>query len=75
METLPITPDTLHDELTLVLKVLHKWEAIVDKGIPGIDLPATDAAEAVDRFRRELSGELMLIAGKCQSLSVILGEG
>jgi hypothetical protein len=75
IEGLPVRADLLHEELEAARKTLQYWEELVYKGIPGVDLPAADAEAVVDKFRRELCGELMIVAGKCQTLSMVISEG
>lgn len=72
--TLPVHPDNVHTELEHVEKIVTKWRKKVGDGIVGIDIPAADADEKLDAFLREFTGELLLVAGKCQNLAVILTE-
>jgi hypothetical protein len=74
-ESLPIRADTLHEELRSMRKLLQYWEELVNTGIPGIDLPTENAEMMVERFRRELCGELTIVAGRSQALAVVVSEG
>jgi len=71
---LPIHPDNIHAELEHIEKVITKWRERISKGLPGIDIPTTDAEEKLDAFFREFTGELLFAAGKCQNMAVILSE-
>jgi hypothetical protein len=71
---LPVHPDTIHEELISIDKIVAKWKARVNEGIPCIDLPGPDAEEALDNFLREFSGELLLVAGKAHNLAIVLAE-
>ncbi len=73
MEVLAISPDQLHTELEVVEALVIKWREAVSKGIPGIDVVTTDDAALV-KFITELSGELLLVASKCEALSTIISE-
>jgi len=72
--TLPVSPDNIHEELESVEKLVKKWREAVGKGLPGIDIPTQDAEAKLDAFMRQLTGELILVAGKCQNLAVVLSE-
>jgi len=73
MEILAVSPEVLHDELEQAEAILTKWKKVVSGGIPGLEMPSTDDAALV-RFLTELGGELLLVAGKCESLSNIITE-
>lgn len=75
VEGLPVRVDTLHEELKSMRAMLEHWEQVVNTGIPGVDIPAENAEALVDRFRRELCGELTVIAGRTQALAVVISEG
>lgn len=72
-EILAVSPDVIHSELEAAQAIISKWRERVSNGIPGVDLHAED--EAFARFLSEFCGELLLVAGKCQTLSGIVGEG
>lgn len=75
VEGLPVRADTLHEELKSMRVILEHWEQVVNQGIPGVDVPAENSEMLVDRFRRELCGELTVIAGRSQALAVVISEG
>lgn len=71
---LPISPPVLLQELDAAKVILVKWLEAVAGGIPMIDLPADE--DALAEFLRELCGELLLVAGKCETLAQVLyGSG
>lgn len=74
-ESLPVRPEMLHEELESMRKLLQHWELYVSKGITGVDFPTERAEELVEKFRRELSGELTIVAGRAQALAVVISEG
>jgi hypothetical protein len=71
---LPVSPDLIHEELQGTINILTKWLDAVNKGVPGVDIPGPDVEEALDNFLRELTGELLLAAGKAHNLAVVLSE-
>ena len=72
MESLPVSPDVLHNELETARSILDKWTKLVDKGVPGVDTPANP--EQLDRFLREMCGELQIVSGRCDTLVEVLGN-
>ena len=68
---LAVSPEVLHNELELSRSILEKWTKLVGNGIPGIDKPA--APHEVEKFLRELVGELQVVSGNCDTLAEILG--
>ena len=73
MDVLAISPDVLHSELEAMEAVLAKWRNAVSNGIPGLDVPSSDE-HALARFLTELGGELLLVAGKCETVAGIVTE-
>ena len=73
-ESLPINPETIHEELLSVERLVVKWRESIGKGIVGIDLPAPDAEVKLEAYMREFIGELLLVSGKCQNMALILAE-
>lgn len=69
---LALSPDVIHEELQGVQKLINKWTGIVNNGIPGVDTPASE--EAAEKFLRQLVGELLFVAGRCQNMALILAE-
>lgn len=67
---LPINPETLHGELESAKAILEKWVDRVGKGLPAIDVPGSEAD--LEGLLKEMCGELVLIASKCESVSEIL---
>jgi hypothetical protein len=68
---LPIEPDQLLRELQDTQAILTKWVARIEKdGIPVIDRPGAD--EALEEFISHLAGELLLVAGRAETLSGVL---
>lgn len=71
-EILAVSGDVLHAELESAERILAKWREAVGKGIPGVDLPADSQAHG--RFVAELYGELLVVAGKCQTLAAVVAD-
>lgn len=72
--TLPVNPETIHEELEQIERIVARWRESVGKGIVGIDLPAQDAEERLEMYLRQLTGELLFVGGKCTNLAMILAE-
>lgn len=70
---LPISTDVVRSELEGVKSIIEKWLARLDQGIPGVEVPAPE--DRTEAFLRELCGELMVSAGKCENVASILSEG
>lgn len=70
--TLPVHPDNIYNELDSVEKLVAKWREAVGNGLPGIDKPAQDAEARLESFLMQMTGEMMLAAGKLQNLSMVL---
>ena len=69
-EVLSVSPDVIFTELEAAEALIRKWRERVGEGIPNVDgLPAQD--EVFVRFVSELCGELLVVAGKCQTLSAV----
>lgn len=68
---LPITPDTLHNEVESAGKILTAIQGRLGD-IPGVDSPGSE--EQTVEFLREVCGELMVAANKCQGLASILAD-
>jgi hypothetical protein len=67
---LPIQRDQLLRELRDARSILTKWTKAIEQGIPAVDCPGND--EALDEFITQLAGELLLAAGRCETLSSVL---
>jgi hypothetical protein len=67
---LPISPQVLLEELSSIKKILEKWEADVQSGIPVVELEAP--AEHYTWFIRQLCGELELCASRLHNLGASL---
>jgi hypothetical protein len=71
MATLPVSPDTIYDELKSCHALLGKWiERIGVKGLPGLDLPGGD--DQLDDALKEFCGETLLVSRKLEALSEIV---
>ncbi len=70
---IPISQDVLLEELAVAERIVAKWKTRVSEGIPGVDVPGTD--EALEEFVRLFAGELMVLAGKCETLAGVLVDG
>lgn len=68
---LPISKEVLGDEIALAQKVLTKWQQRLEQGVPGIDFPVADEV-ATELFVRELVGELLMLAGKLESIGNVI---
>lgn len=67
---LAVSSPVILSELESLKVIAEKWIEKIQTGIPGVDLPAPD--DRLELFLRELCGELLLCAGKCESLSTVL---
>jgi vacuolar-type H+-ATPase subunit E/Vma4 len=67
---LTVNPETIHDELTGAKKIIEKWLAKLDEGLPAVDQPGDE--EALDMLMREFVGELRVCAGKCANVAEVL---
>jgi hypothetical protein len=75
MICLPINPENIHDELESIKKLVDYWESRLKKEpLPGIDIPTSNSEEQLECLLRQMTGELLFIAGKCNNLAVILSE-
>lgn len=68
--TLAINPDTIHDEMSGAKKIIEKWLAVFDAGLPAIDKPGDE--EQLELLLREFCGEMRVCAGKCANLADVL---
>lgn len=68
---LPVEPETIVAEMKAAQAILDKWIREVEGGLPVIDLP-TGTQEQLEDFIRALSGELLIVTAKCESLSNVL---
>lgn len=66
----PISSDTLRLQVGVARDILGKWYGAFEQGIPGLDIPAS--AENMEAFFRQFCGELLVVAGICETLSSIL---
>lgn len=72
---LPLSTETLAQELETVKAVVDKWVQKVAEGVPGVDVPMSGNAPSGDRldlWLTELIGELRLISGKTLNLADVL---
>lgn len=67
---LPVNAETIHDELSGAKKILEKWLAQLDKGLPVVDEPGSE--EQLGLLIHEMCGELRVCAGKCATLADVL---
>lgn len=67
---LAINPETIHDELTGAKKIIEKWLAQLDSGLPSVDEPGSE--EQLESLMREFVGELRVCAGKCANVAEVL---
>jgi hypothetical protein len=67
---LAINPETIHDELEGAKKIIDKWLAQLDAGLPMVDEPGNE--EQLEALMREFVGELRVCAGKCANVAEVL---
>lgn len=67
---LPVSREVILSELDAARAILQKWDEAVRAGIPGVDVHAPE--EALEEFVAQLSGELLIVTGKCQTLAEVL---
>jgi len=68
---LAVTRETMLAEMTGAKVILEAWINQLEEGIPGVDIPA--APDRLEDFLRAFCGELLIVAGKCEHLSNVLG--
>ena len=68
---LPVTPDTIDSEVESAIKILTDIRGRL-QAIPGEDMPASEPRFL--EYTRELCGELMIAANKCNSLASVLAD-
>lgn len=72
---LTLSREVMLEELRSAQVYIAKWAARLEQGIPGIDVPVTGTTEIyLDRFVREMCGELRIVSGKCDSLVEVLQD-
>ena len=67
---LTVNPEVIHDELLGAKKIIDKWLAKLDEGLPLLDEPGSE--EQLELLMREFCGELRVCAGKCGNLAEVL---
>lgn len=67
---LPVSGDVMLKELEGASHILEKWKEKIEGGIPFVDIPAPP--DRLEAFLREMCGELLIVAGKCEHLSSVL---
>lgn len=67
---LPVSTQVLLSELAAARALIEKWEQTVGTGIPGVDFPGSE--DVTEGFVTELCGELLIVAGKCQTLAEVI---
>lgn len=80
---LPVSRDVLEHELQSTVTLLQRWLQVVQNtgpiadmpsnGFPAMDFPAGE--ELFDEALQQMSRELVLCAGKCESLADLLYSG
>ena len=73
MIPIPVTPELLQHELQGARAILDKWIQQINDGIPGVTIPTT-SEEAFENWMVQFCGELMVCAGKCETISHIMSE-
>jgi hypothetical protein len=63
---LPISPALLREEISGAKAILDKWDKQLAEGVPGPERPG--GQEGLENFIREMCGELMICAGKCENI-------
>ena len=71
--TLPLSTTLILSEIESAMAILARWKQRIENGVPVIDLHAPD--EALHDFLRELCGELVVVSGKCTTLTEVLYPG
>lgn len=70
---LSISRETLATELKIIEAAIHKWvERIETTGLPYLDFPGSP--EQLFGAVKGLRGELLLVAGKLDTICGVLGE-
>jgi len=68
--SLPVSREVLQAEVEAAKAILESWLNKIDAGIPGVDLPAAELD--TDVWVHQLCGELMVVAGKCETLATVI---
>lgn len=68
---LPLSTELLLSELKSAEAILRKHIAALEaEGVPAVDQPGSEVM--LEEFVGELSGELLLVAGKCENIARVL---
>ncbi len=67
---IPMSKEILGEELNMTQKVITKWQHKLAAGIPGQDGPATE--QVVDEYCREFVAEMLILAGKLETIANIV---
>lgn len=63
---LPISSSLLREEIGGAKAILEKWEKKLEAGLPMTEQPGSQ--ESLESFIREMCGELVICAGKCENI-------
>jgi hypothetical protein len=73
MSTVSVSTDNILQEVQSTIRILQVWEnRLKTEGVPEVDYPSSE--EALERFLREFTGEMILSAGKLSNLAMVLSE-
>lgn len=67
---MPISKPVLIEEIEFSIRLLERWKASLEEGIPEEELPATEGA--MDSYFYGMCGELALISDKLATLARLL---
>ncbi len=67
---IPMSKEVLVAEVNLGISVLMKWKQKIEEGVPGRDFPGDEVS--ADAYCRELTAELLVVAGKMENLANII---
>jgi hypothetical protein len=70
---LPVSTELLQSEILSARDILDRQLAKLEAGVPGQDIPAT-RPEALLEFVDQLCGELLVAAGKLETVVSVVGN-
>jgi hypothetical protein len=71
-----VTNEVMLSELKSCVKILSSWCESIEKGAPGIDylVEGGEMGDSWEELMERLSGELMIVAGKCTTLASVIED-
>ena len=72
--SITVSREVIIGELKGTQEILRKWQKKLEKGVAGVDYAPQGDEESDDpeKLASELAGELLVVAGRCETLSGIV---